>query len=65
MQIPADARVLDGELSVNESLLTGESDEIEKRQGDSLMSGSFVVSGEAMVQLIAVWSDSYLSKLTM
>ena len=65
MQIPADARVLDGELSVNESLLTGESDEIEKRQGDSLMSGSFVVSGEAMVQLIAVGSDSYLSKLTM
>ncbi len=65
MQIPADARVLSGQLSVNESLLTGESDEIEKDKGESLMSGSFVVSGEAMVQLVAVGADSYLSKLTM
>jgi cation-transporting ATPase E len=65
MQIPADARVLEGTISVNESLLTGESDEIEKKHGDSLMSGSFVVSGEALVQLVAVGEDSYLSKLTL
>lgn len=64
-QIPADAVVLEGELQVNESLITGESDEIEKRQGDSLLSGSFVVSGEATARLDKVGRDSYLSKLTI
>ena len=43
-QIPADAVVLNGQLNVNESLLTGESDEIVKKSGDELLSGSFVVS---------------------
>jgi len=44
-QIPADAKVTEGKISVNESLLTGESDEIEKELGSTLLSGSFVVSG--------------------
>ena len=47
-QIPADAKVVDGGVRVNESLLTGESDEIAKEVGDELLSGSFVVSGEVM-----------------
>lgn len=62
-QIPADARVESGEVSVNESLLTGESDEISKKPGDELMSGSFVTSGECAARLIRVGEDSYISKL--
>ena len=64
-QIPADATVLDGELQVNESLITGESDEITKRAGDQLLSGSFVVSGKACARLEKVGKDSYISKLTL
>ena len=64
-QIPADAVILEGELQVNESLITGESDEIEKHQGDALLSGSFVVSGKAVARLDKVGRDSYISKLTM
>ena len=64
-QIPADATVLDGELQVNESLITGESDEITKRAGDQLLSGSFVVSGKAYARLEKVGKDSYISKLTL
>lgn len=64
-QIPADAKVVSGELQVNESLITGESDEIEKREGDSLLSGSFVVSGKACARLEKVGKDSYISKLTL
>ena len=52
-------------LQVNESLITGESDEIEKREGDSLLSGSFVVSGKACARLEKVGKDSYISKLTL
>lgn len=64
-QIPADATVLDGELQVNESLITGESDEIAKHAGDELLSGSFVVSGKAHARLEKVGKDSYISKLTL
>ncbi|MFC0233591.1 HAD-IC family P-type ATPase [Vagococcus entomophilus] len=64
-QIVADAVVLEGELQVNESLLTGESDEITKKVGDSLMSGSFIVSGKCYGRLDKVGEDSYISKLTM
>lgn len=64
-QICADAIVVDGEVSVNESLLTGESDEISKKPGDELMSGSFIVSGECYTRLDKVGEDSYISKLTL
>lgn len=64
-QIPADAIVVAGEVQVNESLLTGESDEITKQRGDSLMSGSFVVAGQCHARLDAVGADSYISKLTL
>lgn len=64
-QICADAVVAAGEVQVNESLLTGESDEITKRKGDTLMSGSFVVSGQCHARLDKVGRDSYISKLTM
>ncbi|MGO2227856.1 MAG: cation-translocating P-type ATPase [Lactococcus cremoris] len=63
-QIVADARIVEGSIFVNESLLTGEADEIEKNVDDKLLSGSFVVSGDAKVILEKVGKDSYISKLT-
>ena len=64
-QIPADAEVVEGEMAVNEALLTGEADEIVKKAGAELMSGSFVVSGEGLARLTRVGSDSYVAKLTL
>ena len=64
-QICADAVVSAGEVQVNESLLTGESDEITKRRGDRLMSGSFVISGQCYARLDQVGEDSYISRLTL
>ena len=64
-QICADAVVIDGSIQVNESLLTGEADEVEKHVGSTLMSGSFVVSGECYARLEKVGNESYISKLSM
>mgnify|MGYP002520980462 CR=1 FL=1 len=64
-QICADAEVVWGQCRVNEALVTGESDEITKLPGDSLLSGSFVVSGECRARLTAVGADSFVSKLTI
>ena len=64
-QIPADAIVLEGEVLVNEALLTGESDQITKKKGDELLSGSFIVSGECRARIDKVGSDSYIAKLTL
>ena len=63
-QVPADAKVLEGNIEVNESLLTGESDNLQKAQGDELFSGSFVTSGEACCQVIHVGKDNYASQIT-
>ena len=62
-QICADGIVRDGHLQVNESLLTGEADAIIKNPGDTLKSGSFVISGRGRVQLTHVGSESYAAKL--
>lgn len=64
-QVCADAQVAAGEVQVNESLLTGESDEITKKKGDQLLSGSFIVSGQCHARLEKVGIDSYISKLTI
>ena len=63
-QIYADALVISGECSVNESLITGEADEIKKQPGDELLSGSFVVSGVCRARLTHVGADSYANRLT-
>ncbi len=63
-QVPADARILEGSLKVNESLLTGESDNLPKNEGDELFSGSFVTSGEACCQIIHVGKDNYAAQIT-
>ena len=64
-QVCADAEVCAGEVQVNESLLTGESDEITKKKGSKLMSGSFIVSGQCHARLDKVGEDSYISRLTL
>ncbi len=62
-QIPSDAKLLSGKLEVNEALLTGESKSIIKQSDDQVLSGSFVVSGAAQAQVIAVGDDNYSSLL--
>lgn len=62
-QIPADSIVVSGECEANESLLTGEQDDVHKRAGDSLLSGSFVQAGECRARVVAVGKDNYASKL--
>ncbi len=64
-QIPADALIEDGEVLVNESLITGESDQISKSAGDVLLSGSFIISGECRARLDKVGQDSYVSQLSL
>ena len=56
--------MLEGSIEVNESLLTGESDNLQKNEGDELFSGSFVTSGEACCQVIHVGKDNYASQIT-
>lgn len=63
-QVPADCRILEGNLEVNESLLTGEADNLGKGEGDELFSGSFVTAGEACCQIIHVGKDNYASQIT-
>ena len=62
-QIPADAEVVSGKIYVNESLLTGEQNEIEKSKNSNLMSGSFVISGRAVVKLTNVGDESFSAKI--
>ena len=62
-QIPADAEVVLGKIYVNESLLTGEQNEIEKSINSNLMSGSFVISGRAVVKLTNVGDESFSAKI--
>ena len=63
-QVPADCRIIEGNLEVNESLLTGEADNLGKGEGDELFSGSFVTAGEACCQIIHVGKDNYASQIT-
>ena len=63
-QIVADSVVLEGEIEVNECLITGESDSIKKVVGDELLSGSFIVSGNALAKVIHVGKENYVSKIT-
>lgn len=63
MQIPSDSIVVDGQCEVNESLLTGEQDDVHKQNGDFLYSGSFVQAGECRARVTAVGKDNFTSKL--
>lgn len=63
-QVPADSTIARGECEVNESLLTGESDPIIKRAGDSILSGSFLVSGQCLAQVEHVGKENYANQIT-
>lgn len=63
-QISADSVVMDGYVEVNEAILTGESDAVIKRAGDTLFAGSFVVSGSCIAKVVAVGKYNYIAKLT-
>ena len=62
-QIPSDAYVLDGEIEVNEALLTGESDTILKKKEDKLLSGSYVVSGKCYAKIEKVGDDNFANQI--
>lgn len=64
-QVCADSEILEGEIQVNEALVTGEAEEIGKKRGDELLSGSFVVSGECYGRLTRVGEASYGAKLAL
>lgn len=63
-QICADSVVMSGEVEVNESLLTGESDTILKQKGDKLLSGSYVVSGKCYSKVEKVGKDNFAEQIT-
>ncbi len=63
-QIAADAEVVEGEIEVNESMLTGESDNIIKKPGDKIFSGAFVTSGSCMSRVIHVGKDNYIETIS-
>lgn len=64
-QIPADAIVVAGNVQVNESLITGETNEISKSDGHKLLSGSFIISGTCKARLTHVGKNSYINKLAL
>ena len=62
-QIPSDSVVLDGEVEVNEALLTGESDTILKKKEDKLLSGSYIVSGKCYAKIEKVGDDNFANQI--
>ncbi|MBQ8907294.1 MAG: HAD-IC family P-type ATPase [Clostridia bacterium] len=64
-QIPADLVLLDGSVEVNESLLTGESDGVKKGEGDTLLAGSFIISGGCRAKAERVGAEAYVQKLAV
>ncbi len=63
-QIPTDCVILEGEIEVNESLLTGESVPVKKKEGDNLLAGSFITAGVCTVIADKVGKDNYVERLT-
>ena len=64
-QVCSDSVIRDGEVEVNEALLTGESQAIKKSVGDKLLSGSFIVSGSCVAEVDHIAEDNYIQKLAM
>lgn len=63
-QIVSDSRILDGEILVNESLITGESESVTKNKNMEILSGSFVVSGSCLAEVIHVGADNYTAQIS-
>lgn len=64
-QVCSDSIIRSGDVEVNEALLTGESQAIKKGVGDSLLSGSFIVSGECVAEVDHIAEDNYIQKLAI
>lgn len=62
-QIPCDGQIVEGSIECSEAMLTGESDSIEKEVGNRVLSGSFVISGKAMMQVEQVGEDTYIHSI--
>ena len=62
-EIPCDGVVVQGSVLVNESPLTGESDAVDKQEGDSLYSGCFVTAGRCRMQVVLVGEETYTQKI--
>ena len=63
-QVITDSIILDGEVEVNESFITGESEALVKKKGDTLLSGSFIVSGKAKAKVIHIGDENFTSKIS-
>ena len=63
-QIVTDSTIIEGEVEVNESFITGESDTITKKKGDNLLSGSFIVSGKCKAKVIHIGEENFTSKIS-
>jgi len=63
-QIVTDCEILDGEILVNEALITGESESVIKKVNSELLSGSFVVSGKCYAKAVHVGADNYAAKIS-
>ena len=63
-QVVVDSLVRDGEVEVDESFITGEAETVFKKKGDMLISGSFIVSGKAICQVVHIGLDNYTAKLS-
>ena len=63
-QVVVDSAIREGTVEVNEAFITGESKAIIKKKGDTLLSGSFIVSGFATVQVLHIGADNYISKIS-
>lgn len=63
-QIPTDSIILSGEIEVNESLLTGEPDNIEKKKGDKLLSGSYLISGKCFAKVEHIGKENYVAQIS-
>ena len=63
-QIPTDSVILNGKIEVNEALLTGEPDNIEKEKGDRLLSGSYLVSGKCFAKVEHIGKENYIAKIS-
>ena len=63
-QIATDSKILEGEVEVNESFITGEPNSITKKQGDILLSGSYIVSGKCIAKVKHVGEDNYTAQIS-
>ena len=63
-QVPVDCNILQGNIDVDESFITGEPDTFTKQENDELLSGSIIVSGKCYAQVKHIGNENYTSKIS-